>query len=510
MFSSLRKNLPKREDNESTTTANMDMNEDFVHVNDENEPSLSLKVVPKHDVIGTDLSHESIQFCATVTARNLPEDSARAPVDIVVALDISGSMNGSKLDLCKITLSLLLRELSSSDRFGLVTFGSNATLVVPTRKLTKENRDFALAKIKGIRTNGMTNMSGGIGLAAQEMKSIETPHDVRSVFLLTDGKANQGISNRNGIVQLVESCLGSNSGHNPIPMHCFGYGDDHDVDMLRDISSASEGGTYYYVDKDSNVSSAFGDALGGVLSVVAQNVTVNLHVPTEAAEKGVSILNVKHDKATKNQDGSYSVSLHDFYSEESRDIIFDVVLSREPSSHPVVHILSSVSYLDTINVKLMKSENVFGSIHRPLGEELSPLNSQVAIQCVRIQTTEVISESEKLADNGEIGSAKSIISAYITQVQKEIDLIDKSHPLFVQILNELNTIMSGFSSRSVYEMSGSKYMKSRVMNHKFQRCSEACEETPSVYTNKKKRLLATKWKLASNSTSPPSSFQRSV
>jgi Mg-chelatase subunit ChlD len=500
MFNSFRRNLPTS-DNQSTAAATIDtiMSDDFICVNDETEPCLSLKLVPKHDVIGTDLSHKSVEFCATVTARNLPEDSARAPVDIVVALDISGSMFGNKLDLCKTTLSLLIRELSSSDRFGLVTFGSDATLVIPTRKLAKENREFALAKIKGLRTNGMTNMSGGIGLAAQEMKSIEAPHEVRSVFLLTDGRANQGISTREGIVQLVESCLGSNSGHSPIPIHCFGYGDDHDVDMLRDISSTSMGGTYYYVDKDSNVSSAFGDALGGVLSVVAQNAIVNLHVPSEAVEKGVSILNVKHDNATKNEDGSYSVSLNDFYAEESRDIIFDVALSdTTPSSDPFVHITSSVSYLDTINIKLTKSENVFGSITRPLGEELSPLNTHVAIQCIRIKTTDVISESEKLADNGDVGSAKSLISAYIIQVQKEIDLIDKSHPFFVQILNELDTIMSGFSSQTMYERSGAKYTKSRIMSHKHQRCSEVqCVGASNVYANRTKVLYSKKMKNAS-------------
>lgn len=53
------------------------------------------------------------QICATVKASELPagDEFARASVDIVVALDVSGSMRVEKLDLCKMTLNLLLREL---------------------------------------------------------------------------------------------------------------------------------------------------------------------------------------------------------------------------------------------------------------------------------------------------------------------------------------------------------------------------------------------------------------
>lgn len=58
------------------------------------EPSLEFSVAPHRSSIGLRSSEFSTQICATVKACELPAGDmfARAPVDIVVALDVSGSM----------------------------------------------------------------------------------------------------------------------------------------------------------------------------------------------------------------------------------------------------------------------------------------------------------------------------------------------------------------------------------------------------------------------------------
>jgi Mg-chelatase subunit ChlD len=481
--------------------ATMDTTDDsFIHIDDSlNQPSLSLKVSPRHNLIGVSAPNKATEFCATITARDLPEDdeSTRAPVDIVVVLDVSGSMDGSKLDLCKTTLRLLLRELSSSDRFGLITFGSDVKLEIPSRKLSQTNRDYAMAKIKGLTTRGCTNLTGGIGMGAQEIKSIESPHEVRTIFLLTDGQANVGISDREGIVELTKGCLGTSHGQNPIPIHCFGYGKDHDREVLRDISMTIEGGTYYYVENDFDVSSAFGDALGGVLSVVAQNTVVSLKVPQESSGNGVSILKVNHEKAVKNLDGTYSVSLGDFYAEESRDIVFEVSLSSECNSEQVVHVASSMSFLDTINSKLVQTENSLGCISRPIGIEVSPSDPHISLQCIRIRTTEVMSKAETMANSGQLDTAKKMITFYIEELQKEASGLDASNPFIDQMMNELNTILASLSSRTMYEAQGSRYISQKIMMHQQQRSCEANEESLNVYKSSKKQMRSRKMKKAS-------------
>jgi len=327
------------------------------------EKTLELSVTPRHAVIGTGNSMHQTQICATVTAREPPgeeDEHHRAPVDIVVALDNSLSMgDGKKLALCKKSLELTLRTLTSNDRFGLVSFSDDAIVELPIERLSLDHKNKALAVVKSLETRFSTNISAAIGLASQELRRVSNPNAVRTIFLLTDGLANNGIQEKSALVQFTKShCLvngvqgddeSSSSDwvdawrfqmqvealdtteeapkETPISLHCFGYGSDHDSRMLQAISDATPGGTYYFVENDSNILTAFGDALGGVLSVVAQNAVLDISVPEESMELGVSIVRVHHKNVVSRQDGSFSISLGDFYAEESRDVVFEVELA---------------------------------------------------------------------------------------------------------------------------------------------------------------------------------------
>lgn len=485
--------------------------DDFVQVMV--EPTLSTKITPRHDCVGIDATQKNMDFAVTLSARSLPEDddTARAPVDIVVCLDVSGSMNGAKLDLCKETLVLLLRELGPDDRFGLVSFGSQAQIELSVKKLTPENREAALIKIESLNTSGMTNMSGGIGLAAQELNAVENAHSVRSIFLLTDGHANQGISDMNGIVSLTKNCLAPSEERGGATIHCFGYGQDHDSEMLKGISSATDGGTYYYVEKHSEVVSAFGDALGGLLSVVAQNVTVTLSVPKTSAEKGVSITEVDHDGAVSLPNGFYRVTLGDFYADENRDILLQTTLTNVADENDVPHVTASVSYMDTIQKKLVTNKDVYGSVQRPFGHHVSLTNNHVALQAIRIKTTKVIAATRTLADRNELEQARNNITDYMNNLRQEIDQLEEStNPLVMQLLHELDVIKAGLLSKHMYETTTGKYMEARIQTHSMQRCAEAVAfdindadniNSLNVYRSKKKGMMSNKMRVASESAS---------
>jgi len=459
--------------------------------------TLTVKVTPRHDVIGSQSPLESTQFCSTITATDvtIDDDSARAPVDIVVALDTSGSMRGKKLELCKETLTLLLRELGPQDRFGLVTFGNTAQRHIPAREMSIENRAFAISKVNSIRQCGRTNLSGGIGLAAQEMLSIQNPHTVRTIFLLTDGHANVGVYDRTGIVELIQGCLGAKE--KSISIHCFGYGSDHDREMLSDISQVNEGGTYYFISDDSDVSSAFGDALGGILTVVAQNVTITIRNPPgiEGESPGSSIVHVHHDKGRICEDGSFTVELGDFYAEESRDVVFDVKLHQKFTNKELVpHVAVSMSYLDTLKKSLVKTDPVLGQINRPYGcEIISPANHHVTTQWLRIQTTKVIAEAENIAKSNLILARKKIDAQIEKLHREETSGLAREDSLIMQLMSELSAMSTKLSSKSTYDALGASYMQMKRLSHVRQRCSEPSSVSLSAYRSPGKTFMSLKF-----------------
>lgn len=74
------------------------------------------------------------------------------------------SMRVEKLDLCKQTLHLLLRELHHHDRFGLISFSADAKIEVPLLNISDEHKRMALHAIDHLAVRGVTNIASAISL----------------------------------------------------------------------------------------------------------------------------------------------------------------------------------------------------------------------------------------------------------------------------------------------------------------------------------------------------------
>lgn len=142
---------------------------------DPRESSIEFSVAPHRSSIGLRSNEFVSQICATVKACELPAGDAfaRAPVDIVVALDVSGSMRVEKLDLCKKTLNLLLRELHHNDRFCLISFSDEAKIEVPMMKVDEEQKMKAIHTIEHMHVRGRTNIASALSLAAQVANAVK-------------------------------------------------------------------------------------------------------------------------------------------------------------------------------------------------------------------------------------------------------------------------------------------------------------------------------------------------
>lgn len=452
--------------------------------------SLTLNVTPRHNVVGLESTTVTTQVCATLQARELPDDVQRASVDIMIALDVSGSMSGDKLDLCKTTLEILLRQLTSEDSFGLVSFSGTAVLEIPAMRLTDSARKVAFSKIKLLRTRSSTNLSAAIGLAAQELYAMPQRNEVQSIFLLTDGEANNGITSVDGLHELTKICLASRKG-TPTTMHCFGYGQGHNDALLRMLSSVTPGGTYNFVENDSAVAPAFGDALGGILSVVAQNAVLNITVPAAAREAGVKILAAYHENTIQIDDWNYKVTIGDFYAEESRDILFLVALSKSDLTIP--HVQVSVSYSDTIEKALVVSPLQGCHIARPSSADMSVSNDNVEVQWLRIYSVQQMERANELSSRGKLKEARAEIAQAMEMIQNcGKDL--QANPIVMQLVGDLNDTRRGLVSSTTYADFGASRLSSRAQSHQYQRSTFVEVGTANVYRSTKKASMARTFK----------------
>lgn len=358
------------------------------------------------------------------------------------------------------------------------------------------------------------------------MTSIDGPNEVRSIFLLTDGLANEGVVDLGGLVELTRNCLvhgarvetrqeskrgffsrnvttkvvsgtttdgGAVVAGPPISMHCFGYGVNHNADLLRELATAASG-SYYFVENDTSVGSAFGDCLGGVLSVVAQNAVVTIQPCPEAMSLGMEIVEVHHEQSIKRENGSHTVTVGDFYAEESRDILVTVKLANpdKPSPTPIPHVSVSLSYTDTLLKRPETTTAVACSIARPTGAEISDGDAHVSSQSLRVFATREMAQADAMAKASNLAGARAKIRGVKAKIQAESKEV-QDFGMIQDLCDDMEDVDESLASSAVYSRVGSKKMSCARMSHTNQRAAGSAPRAgggASAYSNPQKKKFS--------------------
>ena len=245
----------------------------------------------------------------------------RKPVNIIAVVDESGSMGGNKMEYAKKSLMKMVDHLGSEDRLGIIAFTSEVrTIFEPTMMETK-NKDTYKNMVSKLQALSATNFSGGLIEAINQAKLLKGQC---RIVMFTDGQANVGISTLEGILDLAKKNLTED-----ITISCFGYGNDHDVKILTELSKLGKG-NYYYIKNPDDALTAFARELGGLLSCSGQNFKFTV-MPKDKAK----IVKVLSDFTSKELDGgAVQITINDIYSEETKNLVFEVKLDEQPKVFP--------------------------------------------------------------------------------------------------------------------------------------------------------------------------------
>jgi len=195
----------------------------------------------------------------------------RAPVDLIAVVDISGSMAGKKISLVKEACSFVAEQLQEHDNFALVTFETRVNTVMSLTEMSNANKSTTKNKIQSIEVLGGTNLGGGLLEGIKQAKKGQ--NQVSSIWLFTDGLTNEGpYRTTHSIVSAMHGRLGTETKHT---VFTFGFGADHNPSLLKAIADAGQG-MYYFIEETKDIGVSFADCLGGVMSVVAQNISLTV------------------------------------------------------------------------------------------------------------------------------------------------------------------------------------------------------------------------------------------
>ncbi len=164
--------------------------------------------------------------------------------DIVVALDVSGSMAGDKIAQAKQALSDVVSGLRADDTLAFITFASEAQADADAaRSASDETKNAVLGRIAEVSAEGGTNLYDALDRAFALLPSAagEGAARARSVVLLTDGIPTEGITDIDAIATRAAQ---QNEGRARV--FAFGLGVDVNT-LLLDRLARESGGRVLYV-----------------------------------------------------------------------------------------------------------------------------------------------------------------------------------------------------------------------------------------------------------------------
>ena len=118
------------------------------------------------------------------------------PVVAVFVADISGSMNGKRLNSLKESLLQTMQYIDSDNYVGLVSYDDKVYINLPIDKFTNQQRAYFSGAVKDLTTNGSTATYSAttVGLKMLLDASETIPDAKMMLFVLTDGETNAGYS----------------------------------------------------------------------------------------------------------------------------------------------------------------------------------------------------------------------------------------------------------------------------------------------------------------------------
>lgn len=268
--------------------------------------------------------------------------TARPPVNLVLLVDTSGSMEGKAIADARAASLALLGSLTKDDRFGVVVFDSKAEVLLPSTRLDDADLKDLRAKISAMKANGTTDMAAGLRLAVQEVTRHLEKDGVNRIVLVGDGVPNDD----RHVLTLVADAAARG-----VSVTAMGLGNDYDETLMGRIAQQS-GGRFFYVDDSSKVASFFAEEVTRLHKVVARNAVLEIKTGP-----GVTVRSVV-GRPIRSVENGVAVALGDLSLGEQQEVV--VELAGSPAKEgSVVEVLDAVVRFEEGVGGVTREERVF-------------------------------------------------------------------------------------------------------------------------------------------------------
>jgi Ca-activated chloride channel family protein len=196
--------------------------------------------------------------------------SEATPRDVTLVLDVSGSMQGRKIEQARAAGRQLLGTLRSSDRFRLIDFSNDVrTFKDEFVAATSDNIREANRYLDALDATGGTNIEGAL---REAMRPAPSRDRLPLVLFITDGEPTVGERNQDRLAAIADDDARRGE-HRRI--FTFGLGADVNVSLLEQLSLEGRG-TAQFVRPEESVERMVGIVANRLVDPVMTDVRIRV------------------------------------------------------------------------------------------------------------------------------------------------------------------------------------------------------------------------------------------
>ena len=267
---------------------------------------MKIVLLQSHYNVNADITAKiffGIKFVPEASSGVANVSSSKFPVAMVNVIDVSGSMEGEKLDTAKKAAKDVISNLSSKDSYSLVEFSDDAKTIIPL-SCVSENK--MVSKVDDLVVGGVTNLYDGIETGIKQLKNAESSHR-KKLVVFTDGGANEGRCDPEDFKNIGKIILDEK-----IDAFFAGIGEDYNEQTLV-LLSETAGGKFKHARNPEDIHHILSDITQKAVSIDASGVEIKIKPIRDAR---IEILKLP----SQFDEGFHTVHVGDVPTSEERTI----------------------------------------------------------------------------------------------------------------------------------------------------------------------------------------------
>jgi Ca-activated chloride channel family protein len=303
----------------------------------------------------------------------------------------------NKLEYVKKAVDYIIDEVERDDYVSIVTYDDYVD-VLQRSAMVRDKYDLR-DRVSKLKPGGFTNLSGGTFEGYDQVNRSYSRGYVNRVFLLSDGLANRGITDRFELAGMVRD----KNRRDGITISTFGVGNDFNENLMADLADYGKG-NYYYIRNSSDIPDIFASELRGVRDLVGHGTKMRVRFPAEYLSLS-KVFGYPYEVSGS----EVVIDFKDVFAGQTKTVLIKFDVRRRIDTR--ISFESELTYEDaTSNFKAVTSQD-----SRPLEparnrDEYGSGKSETVAQNISVFESNEMMESALLeADNGNYESARRLL-----------------------------------------------------------------------------------------------------